>query len=89
MTKTKEPIGFITRVVKHMHGVTSTYYFEKDRYNLGPYKVEIEYPDYYVEPMDEAKKSNKGIPKTQQMYLNEATGKMVSYQRAKQIGIIK
>lgn len=89
MKKEKEPIGFTTRVIKHMHGVTSTYYFEKDRYNLGPYKVEIDYPDYYVDPMDEKKTADKGLPKTQRMYLNESTGKMVSYQRAKQIGIIK
>lgn len=89
MTKFKEPKEYITRVYKEKTGVTHTWYFEKDKLNLGPYKVTIDYPKSYTSDTEDKKQANKKLSKTKRRFINPKNGKEVSYQRAKQLGLVK
>ena len=79
----------ITKVFKSVDGVVSTWYYEKDRLNLGPFKVVIDYPKDYTSLEEDIKKKNKKVSKTNQRFINPSTGKEVSYQRAKSLGLVK
>ncbi len=57
--------------------------------NLGPYKVTIDYPKDYTSLEEDRKLKNKKTPKTKRRFINPETGKEVSYQRAKALGITK
>ncbi len=79
----------VTKVFKSADGVVSTWYYEKDRLDLGPFKVVIDYPKDYTSLEEDLKKKNKKISKTNQRFINPSNGKEVSYQRAKALGLIK
>ena len=79
----------VTKTFKSIDGVISTWYYEKDRLNLGPFKVEIKYPDDWTSQEEDLKKSNKKVAKTNQRFINPKNGKEVSYQRAKALGLVK
>lgn len=79
----------VTKTFKSIDGVTSTWYYEKDRLNLGPFKVEIKYPDNYTSLEEDIKKKNKKVSKTNQRFINPKNGKEISYQRAKALGLVK
>jgi hypothetical protein len=89
MSKTKEPKDYFTRIFKTKEGIVSTWYYEKDHLNLNPFKVIIDYPKDYTSLEEDRKLSNKKIPKTKRRFINPETGKEVSYQRAKTLGITK
>jgi hypothetical protein len=89
MAKFKEPKEYITRVYKETTGITHTWYFEKDKLNLGPYKVVVDYPKNYTSEAEDKKQSNKKLPKTKRRFTNPDTGREISYQRAKQLGLVK
>ena len=55
----KEPKDYFTRTFKTKEGVVSTWYYEKDRINLGPYKVTIDYPKDYTSLEEDRKLKNK------------------------------
>ena len=84
---TKQEI--VTKTFKSNDGVVSTWYYEKDRLNLGPFKVTIDYPKDWTSQEEDLKKKNKKISKTNQRFINPKNGKEVSYQRAKALGLIK
>jgi hypothetical protein len=79
----------VTKTFKSIDGVISTWYYEKDRLNLGPFKVEIKYPDNYTSLEEDIKKKNKKVSKTNQRFINPKNGKEISYQRAKTLGLVK
>ena len=43
----------------------------------------------YTSDAEDLKLKNKKLPKTKQRFINPKNGKEVSYQRAKELGIIK
>ena len=51
--------------------------------------VSIHYPKNYTSDAEDLKLKNKKLPKTKQRFINPKNGKEVSYQRAKELGIIK
>lgn len=79
----------VTKTFKELNGVTHTWFFKKDQLNLGPFKVTIDYPKDYSSEEEDRKTSNKKVSKTKQRFINPNNGKEVSYQRAKQLGLIK
>jgi hypothetical protein len=79
----------VTKTFKSVDGVISTWYYEKDRLNLGPFKVTIEYPKDYTSLEEDIKKSNKKVSKTNQRFINPKNGKEIGYTRAKELGLIK
>lgn len=79
----------VTKTFKSVDGVTSTWYYEKDRLNLGPFKVTIEYPKDWTSQEEDLKKKNKKISKTQRTWINPKNGKEVGYARAKALGLVK
>ena len=85
----KEPKDYFTHTFKTKEGIVSTWYYEKDRMNLGLYKVTIDYPKNYTSLEEDRKLQNKKTPKTKRRFVNPKTGKEVSYQRAKALGITK
>ena len=79
----------VTKTFKSNDGVVSTWYYEKDRLNLGPFKVTIDYPKDWTSLEEDLKKKNKKVSKTQQTWINPNNGKEVGYTRAKALGLIK
>jgi hypothetical protein len=51
--------------------------------------VSIYYPKNYTSDAEDLKLKNKKLPKSKQRFINPKNGKEVSYQRAKELGIIK
>ena len=76
-----QPTKF-TRVHQDPDGYKQIWYFDLDKSPNGPVMVEIFYPEGYVESERE-----ENLPKTKRKYLNPANGKMVNYQRAKELGL--
>lgn len=85
----KEPKDYFTRTYKTKDGVVSTWYYEKNKMDLGLYKVTIDYPKNYTSLEEDRKLQNKKTPKTKRRFINPKTGKEISYQRAKALGITK
>ena len=71
----------ITKTFKSTDGIISTWYYEEDKLNLGPFKVSIQYPNNYTSDFEDTKTKNKKLPKTKQKYFNPANGKMIGYTR--------
>jgi len=77
-------------------GIKTVWKYDLDKFANGPVEVDIIYPKDWISYEDRAKKAKKlakqlngKVPKSKMKYLNSDTGKMVSYGRAKQLGIIK
>lgn len=70
-------------------GIKTTYTYRKDSVMSGIEKAEFEYPKEYLDEFAKEEKHNNNLPKTRQTYFNPATGREVSYFRAKTIGLIK
>lgn len=73
-----------TQIVKYEDGTVVTWKWDLDVTPYGPVETIVDYPKGYKH-WDEI---NATLPKYQRMYPNDETGKMVNYQRAKQLGII-
>lgn len=69
-------------------GITTTYHYQDSIVN-GIKSVEIEYPKGYLEAFNKKQKHQDNLPKTKRLYLNPATGKDVSYARARSLGLVK
>lgn len=82
-TKVEDQPRQFTRVHQDLDGYKQIWHFDLDKSPNGPMMVEIFYPDGYFEDEKE-----ENLPKTKRKYLNPANGKMVAYQRAKELGII-
>ncbi len=66
-------------------GSKDIWYYDTEKQLAGPYNVEVGYPraTKVKNVLDDS------LPITKRKYLNTKNGKYVSYQRAKQLGIIK
>jgi hypothetical protein len=72
-------------------GIKYTWKYDLDKFEYGPIEVDVVYPSGYkpiFEKQEEQKTINSKIPLKYQTFLNPKNGKQVSYQRAKQLGII-
>lgn len=96
----QEVLRKFTREYEDADGVKRIWKYDLDKWDRGPLEVEIVYPKDWKSPMDlrkiakkEAKKMAKKldgkVAKSKMKYLNPVNGKMISYGRAKQLGIIK
>lgn len=70
-------------------GIVTTYTYRTDSVTSGIEKAEFEYPKGYLEQFAKEQKRQDNLPKTKRLYLNPATGKEVSYARARAIGLLK
>ena len=92
----QEVLRKYSREFTDAEGVKTIWKYDLDRFANGPVEVDIVYPKDWISYEDRAKKAKKlakqlngKVPKSKMKYLNSDTGKMVSYGRAKQLGIIK
>lgn len=69
--------------------IKRTYTYRGNSIVNGIQSLIIEYPVGYLKELKINTKDNKDLPKTKQLYTNPATGKEVSYSRARAIGLIK
>ena len=69
-------------------GIKTTYTYNGASIVNGIVKAEFEYPPGYLEAFNKKQKHQDSLPKTKRLYLNPATGKDVSYARAKALKII-
>jgi hypothetical protein len=67
---------------------TEIWKYDLDKFSKGPIETIINYPKGWQSPLDVIKGKNKKLPLSKQQFLNPATGKMVAYFRAKQLGLI-
>ncbi len=70
-------------------GIKTTYTYRGTSITSGIEKAEFDYPKEYLDQFAKEEKHSKNLPKTKQMYFNPATGREVSYFRAKTLGLIK
>ena len=69
-------------------GTTEIWKYDLDKFPKGPIETTTIYPKGWQSPLEIIKGKNKKLPLSQQQFLNPATGKMVAYFRAKQLGLI-
>lgn len=69
-------------------GIKTTYTYNRDSIVSGMIKAEFEYPPGYLEAFSKKQKREDNLPKTKRLYVNPATGREVSYARAKALKII-
>ena len=69
-------------------GIKTIYTYNRDSIVSGMIKAEFEYPPGYLEAFNKKEKRQDNLPKTKRLYLNPATGREVSYARAKALKII-
>jgi len=78
-----EPPRKFTREMQYSDGVVQKDHYNLDKCPTGPFLVEMFYPGgYFLEEREE------NLPKTKRKYLNPKNGKMVSYMRAKELGLV-
>jgi hypothetical protein len=85
LPKTEEEVQTkFTREFIDVDGVKAIWKYDLNIATNGPISTEQLFPKEYemVNPTDES------IPISKRLFLNEKTGKLVAYTRAKQIGII-
>lgn len=70
-------------------GITTTYTYRGKSIVSGIEKAEFDYPKGYLESFSKQQSRADNLPKTKRLYLNPATGKEVSYARARAIGLLK
>ena len=64
-------------------GIVTTYTYR------GKSIAEFDYPKGYLEQFAKEQKRLDNLPKTKRLYFNPATGKEVSYARARALGLLK
>ena len=69
-------------------GITTTYTYRGKSIVSGIEKAEFDYPKGYLEQFAKEQKRAENLPKTRRLYFNPATGKDVSYARAKALKLI-
>ena len=69
-------------------GITTTYTYRGRGIATGIEKVELDYPKGYLDKFSKEQSRADNLPKTKRLYLNPATGKEVSYARARTIGLV-
>tara|TARA_R110000868_G_scaffold82871_3_gene233818 strand:+ start:203 stop:451 length:249 start_codon:yes stop_codon:yes gene_type:complete len=79
----------ITKTFICEHTGIKTIYTYQDSIVNGMQSVEIEYPKGYLDKFAKEQERADNLPKTKRLYFNPATGKDVSYARARAIGLLK
>lgn len=74
--------------IDEITGIKSTFTYDPLNVVNGIQKAEFDYPKDYLDQFSKHKKYQETLPITKQMFLNPATGKEVSYSRAKNLGLI-
>jgi hypothetical protein len=69
-------------------GIRTTYTYNGNSIVSGIIKAEFDYPSGYLEAFNKKEKRQDSLPKTKRLYNNPATGRDVSYARAKALKII-
>jgi hypothetical protein len=77
-----------TREFLDKDGVKSVWSYDLDKFPNGPVSVEITYPKGSKHRDQILEEENAKLPLTKRKFWNKDTGKEVSYQRAKQLGLI-
>lgn len=80
----KPPRKFTRKFTNVKTGIKSIWTYDLNISTKGPISIEEIYPKDYIDHED----GNLSLPKTKRTYFNNKSGKEVSYQRAKQLGII-
>lgn len=91
MAKTIEPQVAPTKFTREFiddDGVKSTWTYDLNKFANGPISVDITYPNGSKHRNQILEEENAKLPLTKRRYNNPATGKMVNYYRAKQLGLI-
>lgn len=70
-------------------GIVTTYTYVRDSIVSGIQSVTFEYPKGYLEAFSKKQQHQDNLPKTKRLYHNPATGKDVSYARARSLGLVK
>lgn len=70
-------------------GIVTKYTYRGASIATGMEKAEFEYPKGYLEQFAKEQSRADNLPKTKRLYLNPATGKEVSYARARALGLLK
>ena len=70
-------------------GIKTTYTYRGSSIVSGIETAEFEYPKGYLDQFAKEQKRADNLPKTKRLYFNPATGKEVSYARARAIGLLK
>lgn len=70
-------------------GIKTTYTYRGSSITTGMESAEFEYPKGYLEQVSKQQKAMDSLPKTKRLYYNPATGKDVSYARARTLGLLK
>lgn len=70
-------------------GIKTTYTYRGRSIVSGIEKAEFEYPKGYLEQFAKEQSRADNLPKTKRLYFNPATGKEVSYARARTLGLVK
>jgi hypothetical protein len=78
----------VVTFIDELTGIKSTYTYDSLNVVNGIQKAEFEYPKEYLDQFNKQKKYQENLPKTKQLFFNPATGKEVSYSRAKNLGLI-
>jgi hypothetical protein len=81
------PTKFIREYIDD-NGVRDVWKFDLDKNPNGPIEVETFYPKGSKHRDQILEEENAKLPLTKRKYNNPATGKMVNYYRAKQLGLI-
>ena len=86
----EKPIKFEKRY-SDKDGIISVWKYDLSKTTNGPISVELIYPKSYSTQTKEQDydKKYKNAPLTQRKWINPKNGKEVSYQRARQLGLIK
>ncbi len=70
-------------------GIVTTYTYRGKSIASGIESAEFDYPKGYLEQFAKEQKRLDNLPKTKRLYFNPATGKEVSYARARALGLLK
>ena len=76
--------NIFNRDFKNDDGTTDRWFYNLNKWPNGPYKTECDI--YNTQKQPEFKQED--LPKSKRQYLNEATGKLVGYTRARALGLI-
>jgi len=85
----EEPPRKFERIYKSHSGETEVWKYNLDIQPNGPIEVNITYSKGFRPQSDIIEKNQSHLPKSKRKYLNPINGKMVSYQRAYNLGLIK
>ena len=88
-TNSNEKPRKFSRKYDNHDGTIEEWFYDLDITDKGPVEVVVSYEKGWKSPSDTMQSTNKKLPKNKQTFINPATGKLVKYFRAKQLGLVK